>query len=447
MPAIPVNPVVAPIVVQTAADSSGGARVRSDSAATGTTIDTLEKIKTFIDASIPKGKEGEFKSYILEEKILDDLEGEGKNAWGLAHAMAAAHFLDVDAKSGSIESAKNAEAIQKGIKNIIEAKMASDPDFNINASVGPDAKTFLILAAHFNLTDVALFLIEKGVNPLEKDIFRQTAAMKAAATGSSEAFNVLLQWAIKETLREERNNPRIRFAETTLGKSLSGKSQQLWTVLHYAANKGSAEILKSIFKLAGEEGMIAPAMLLDLLGAGEQSGRTPLGVAAAKGKDGAVKAIMDFVKEHAPQRKNEFMQATDNYDNRAIDDAVRFGHLEAVKALCLYGPDLRRPNGIGETPLAAVDRLHIEERRIHGLIAESKKTSRSTAVGQEFDPEVRNFLVSAGINKHLDRNIRNKMQRQATAEAMARKTFGKMHDFLKGEAPASTRGVATAAAN
>jgi ankyrin repeat protein len=165
-------------------------------------------------------------------------------------------------------------------------------------------------------------MITLGADINTRDYIGQTALMKAAGAGNTEAVKLLIEkganldvkinndpiliWSIKN------NKTDITIALLKKGGDVNAKDNVGWTPLHYAAPHSHVAIVKLLIEKGAD------------INAKDNAGWTPLHAAAKNGKTEAVKLLIE---------KGANLETRDNFNRTALMLALLNGNTEAIKLL------------------------------------------------------------------------------------------------------------------
>jgi len=272
------------------------------------------------------------------------------------------HLVDIDGQTPlhlltGEDNSNTIELLYKSDKSLINARSNSKTTpihiTALNGDLG-GTKTLLRLGADSNLLDcndfTTLHYAAVGGNVKIIDLlYQQNNSLLNATTNQNTAHQTPLHIAVSSG----KYNAVKKLIE--LGAPIDTKSLNNWTAFHYAAQEGNLEIIDFLYKKK-------PSLIESLT----STSATPLHIAAANGKLGAVKkfielgvadfnatdingwtvlhfavqnnypALIDFLLEKNPSLLN----TPDIFKKTPLHIAVLSGNIKTVKKLVQFGANL-----------------------------------------------------------------------------------------------------------
>ena len=256
-------------------------------------------------------------------KAAGGINGRDKKGWTPLHWAVFSDAWDLvrefiregaDILAGYSQNAFDVATLMESEAKLIEVFIAEK---GVDATVGRNGETMLMLAARDGHTDVVKFLIDNGVDLNHKDSVGWTALMFAATWERMEIVKLLID-----------NGADLNI--TNYGK----------TALMYAAWNGSTEVVKTLIEIGAN------------INIQNDNGDTALILAARRGLTEIVKILVENGAD---------MNIKDKYGWTALMHAAWNGSTEVVKFLIDNGADLNHKNNGGWTALMYASRYGYTE--------------------------------------------------------------------------------------
>jgi len=174
-------------------------------------------------------------------------------------------------------------------------------------------------------------LVQKGVNPNSKDVYRNTALIESAQMGRYS----VVKWLISN--KKTKLNIKNSFGAPALNLAVYGGHAKIVRALIEAnARVGMQDNIgyRPVMAAAEQGDKEILQMLLDAgawINVKNKIGRTPLMLAITEGKTDVVKFLVD---------EGADLEITDNYNNTAIMLAVKNNHLDMIQILIKDGANI-----------------------------------------------------------------------------------------------------------
>ncbi|OMO66254.1 hypothetical protein CCACVL1_21243 [Corchorus capsularis] len=223
-------------------------------------------------------------------------------------------------------------AVQTGDLEMIQGMVEADPN-TLKRTTRYGKLSVLHLAAIHGQIEVLSFLLDRCPN---SDIFnrhRQTPLMLAAMHGKTDSVKMLIQ----------------RGAYVLMFDSLQGR-----TCLHYAAYYGHFDCLQALLSAARSSPLADSWGFARFVNIRDESGATPLHLAAREGWPNCVHALLDNgALVCASTGGNGYPGST------PLHFAARGGSIECIRKLLAWGADRLQPDSYGRIPyLIALKHKH-----------------------------------------------------------------------------------------